>query len=120
MKLVAVMVQLENILAARWHPEPQLVQMTLAFCTGTPRVYFWSQSDSEIGVDGADDEACIGCSFWIDLPAGNTFAVTNLKWNSDGTKLCLLGRDRFCTCDIDFSSLRSQAQSRPSTSEFEG
>ena len=105
------MVQIENIAAARWHPDPEATQMTLAFCTGTPRVYFWTQAEVHEEEDFVDiedaDAAPRGLSFWIDLPLDNSFPVTNLKWNADGSKLCVLGRDRFCICDVNLNTARS-------------
>ena len=49
-KILALLVQLENILAARWRPDTTSHQRIIAFCTGTPRVYFWSKH----GIDTKD------------------------------------------------------------------
>ena len=83
-------------------------QPLLAFCTGSPRVYFW--------MPGADP-------FWADLPEPDyagaeammmgdaaatskasaapaaAMGVTSLQWGSNGCVLLLSGRESSCTCD---------------------
>lgn len=73
----------------------------LAYCTGTRRVYFWSENGSS----------------WTDLPQpsssksiheeGNkisipTMNVTSVEWTMDGKKLILSNKEYFCTCDVSF------------------
>lgn len=112
-KLAAVVVQLENVLQARWQPNPELSRSLLAFCTGTPRVYFWVADDrkslermagKENGENEEESPTAAGKTFWSPLPDSNLFQVLNIRWNADGNKLVVIGRDRFCTCDIMFNS----------------
>ena len=114
-KLTAVVVQLENILQARWQPNPELNKNIIAFCTGTSRVYFRVASESHgkngdkmAGKENAEnDEDCpttTGTTFWSPLPDSDTFQVMNLRWNATGNKIVVMGRDRFCCCDILFNS----------------
>ena len=114
-KLVAVIVQLENVLQARWQPNPELNKNVIAFCTGTPRVYFWVADGSHGNIgdkiarkeNGETDEICpsiSGTTFWSPLPDSDSFQVMNLRWNAAGNKIVAIGRDRFCCCDIMFNS----------------
>jgi hypothetical protein len=114
-QLAALLVQMSAITCARWRPfqtgRPHLKPL-LAFCTGVPRVYFWSP-------DGAS---------WIDMPMQSALdseennetapapvtgimsgasltdgrlLVQSLKWSPDGRRLLLLGRTSFCSVDVD-------------------
>lgn len=112
--LAALLVQISAVTCARWRPfqtgRPHLKPL-LAFCTGVPRVYFWSP-------DGAS---------WIDMPvqavvegedANNETAlggasgtggdgrllVQSLKWSPDGRRLLCLGKASFCSVDVDEST----------------
>jgi hypothetical protein len=64
-------------------------------------VYFWSFN--------ADREQEEGVAFWVDLPTQSSFPVLNLKWNKDGSKLILSGRDSYCVCGVHFDAALSKA-----------
>jgi hypothetical protein len=88
LKLLHVIVQLENIVDSAWRPsstsnDPPI----LALCCASARVYFWS---SKTGVS------------WSDIPSNLApFSITSLQWNDDGSQLILAGREVFCTCAVN-------------------
>eukprot|EP00696_Hemimastix_kukwesjijk_P004594 gnl/Hemi2/15891_TR5251_c0_g1_i1.p2 gnl/Hemi2/15891_TR5251_c0_g1~~gnl/Hemi2/15891_TR5251_c0_g1_i1.p2 ORF type:complete len:446 (-),score=122.24 gnl/Hemi2/15891_TR5251_c0_g1_i1:1365-2702(-) len=79
--LGTLIIQLGPIKAAKWDP----VHTRLAICTGSGKVYFWSEG---------------GCSCVDVIPSSvpTNFKVSGLEWNPDGNSLVLLDRDRFCCC----------------------
>ena len=58
---------------------------------------------------GDEDNLGQGYSFWSELPIEAAFPVLNIRWNANGSKLILLGRDRFCSCDIIFDETHTSA-----------
>jgi WD40 repeat protein len=87
-KLKALLVQLDNVSCCRWRPfhsGDTNTKPLLAFCCGSPRVYFWSE----------------GGTSWVDLTY--PMNVTALRWNDNGSQLILLARSGFCTCDVVFT-----------------
>ena len=70
----------------------------LAFCTGTSRVYIFSI----VPLETQDNQSIKNNLFWLDLPLNNSFPILNLKWNDDGNKLCLIGRDKFSISELNF------------------
>lgn len=104
-KLSALIVNLDNILAARWSPSKASLYPLLAFCSGSPRVYFWCPSPLEepSAIGTVENDSIESSTFWADLPRENSFPVLNIKWSSDGLKLILCGRDNFCVCEVQFS-----------------
>ena len=104
-KLSSLIVNLDNILAARWSPSKVLSKPLLAFCAGSPRVYFWCPSalEEQSPSEKVQSDSIESSTFWADLPRGISFPVLNLKWSSDGSKLVLCGRDNFCVCEVHFS-----------------
>ncbi|KAH7687595.1 Six-bladed beta-propeller TolB-like protein [Dioscorea alata] len=79
LELTAVLIQKEPIRAAAWDPTcPRVV-----LCTGSSHLYMWSPSGS--------------CCINVPLP---NFAITDLKWNSDGSCLLLKDRDTFCCAAV--------------------
>jgi hypothetical protein len=108
----------------------------LAFCCNTPRVYFWTLQ----GSSWADLPQIVAPTTLSDAPpkppshrssssstrsvkppslaasddsdraGGVDLSVSSLKWSPGGKQLILIGRDRFCACDVSFASHEVQVQ----------
>jgi hypothetical protein len=105
----------------------------LAFSCNTPRVYFWTLQGSSWAdlpqivapASLADDPpkpppshrslsgtrsakpptlALSDGGSDLDRGAGVNLAVLSLKWSPDGKQLLLIGKDRFCVCDVSFAA----------------
>lgn len=78
-----------------------VAEQILAYCTNSPRVYFWN---------------CVtGCS-WSDIPAtAHPFPVTTVQWSSDGSQLILAGKDSFCTCSLSIDDINYGSESSAMT-----
>jgi hypothetical protein len=115
-QLAALLVQMSAITCARWRPfqtgRPHLKPL-LAFCTGVPRVYFWSPNgaswidmplqsalDGEESINEATTAPVAGIAGNSSVTDGR-FLVQSLKWSPDGRRLLLLGRTSFCSVDVD-------------------
>jgi WD40 repeat protein len=77
LQLHSVLCQGEAIKCAVWNPG----HSRLALCTGSSRIYLWSQ----------DGGAC------VDVPIKN-FKVHGISWSPDGTMLVLSDKNAFCCC----------------------
>lgn len=110
-KLINIIVQSENVLDAAWRPCPnnndkltpssQEEHQVLAFCCGSPRIYLWSSST--------------GIS-WSDIPSAlQPFSITSIRWNDDGSKLILGGREVFSTCTFSLTETNDLNQSPSQT-----
>lgn len=92
----------------------------LAFCTGTSRVYFWTQasgvtfSDTNAlsGDDGAVREGGVEEVHGHGQSQGQGFAVTSLLWAKDGRSLILRGKEAHCICRVSLPALQQQQQRR--------
>jgi hypothetical protein len=122
--LVALIVQLDPIYCAKWRPVISIkknefinndddqeedscnnkykeAHPLLAYCTGTRRVYFWSENGSSwtdlphLGTSKSIHEEDIK----VKIPTMN---VTSVDWSNDGKKLILSNKEYFCTCDVSF------------------
>jgi hypothetical protein len=109
----------------------------LAFCCNTPRVYFWtlrgsswadlpqmtvspttdplpkpSQRSSSLSSSARSSSVSSMTQPPPPLPptteAVVDLSVASLKWSPDGKRLLLIGKERFCSCDVLFSSSSSQ------------
>ncbi|KAL5973176.1 hypothetical protein ACLOJK_037203, partial [Asimina triloba] len=79
LELAAILIQKDLIRAAAWDPTcPRVV-----LCTGSSHLYMWSPSGA--------------CCVNVPLPY---FAVSDLKWNSDGSSLLLKDRESFCCAAV--------------------
>jgi hypothetical protein len=104
---------------AAWRP----VHPLLAFCTGSPRVYFWMQSpqgdDAQAGLGGTGAsrpkrvtlqvgteesdmrvDTARAETFWVDLPPGYNINAQMLRWSPDGVRLIISGKDSSCSAQI--------------------
>jgi hypothetical protein len=88
-KLIALIVQLQPISCARWRPGCH--RPVLAYCTGTERVYLWSEAGPS----------------WIDIPISG-LGVTGISWMEDGKRLLLSGKSSFCICEFDEADITRQ------------
>ena len=127
LQLQSLLVLMEPIVCCRWKPNysyihtetGELIQTpsVLAMCTGTSRVYFWTPT-----VDGEGLPCPPGITTWADLPilthaknatslsinnTSSSFGITHLRWSADGSKLVLIGRDTYCTCEVDYTHCKS-------------
>lgn len=134
-RLCDLLVQLDNIVCARWRPkrtsdDDSESEPVLAFCCNTPRVYFWtlhgsSWADlphmnhstdtlpkSSISKSSSRTSTATTLSM-LNPPSSSTnldeqgiveLPVSSLKWSPDGKRLLLIGKDRFCLCDVTFTS----------------
>ncbi|KAJ7547562.1 hypothetical protein O6H91_08G092100 [Diphasiastrum complanatum] len=75
LELAALLLQKETVRMAAWDP----VYPRLALCTGSSHLYMWTPAGA--------------CCVTVPLPQ---FAVSDLKWNLDGTSLLLKDREAFC------------------------
>jgi WD40 repeat protein len=90
LSLIAMLIQLEPIKAAVWHPKLPY----LALCTGNSKIYTWHVHST----------SC------VDIPVV-TFKVQNIKWNSTGDALMLMDEAAFCLCYIsDMGQSEEQLQ----------
>lgn len=133
-RLCDLLVQLDPIVCARWRPnkneeEEDSIGPVLAFCCNTPRVYFWTLHGSswadlpQMTTSAATDflpkpsqrsssssRSSSVTSMTQPPPPQETksgvidIAVSSLKWSPDGKRLLLVGKERFCSCDVSFSA----------------
>ena len=95
--LRTLVVALDNITCASWRPEPPTAGgalparerniNTLAYCTGTSRVYVYEMRDG-------------ACPTSVNIPH-DAYAVTSLSWSSDGSTLLLQGNENLTTLHVD-------------------
>ncbi|XP_022159755.1 WD repeat-containing protein WRAP73 isoform X3 [Momordica charantia] len=79
LELTAILVQKDPIRAAAWDP----TCTRLILCTGSPHLYMWTPSGA----------------YCVNVPLSE-FAITDLKWNSDGSCLLLKDKDSFCCAAV--------------------
>lgn len=88
-KLVSLIVTLEAITCAQWQTSSKggssQYAYSLAFCTRTPRVYFYEETRP---------------IYSRNLPEGGNFGVKKLSWNSEGNCLLLQGEESLVTMDV--------------------
>jgi hypothetical protein len=111
--LCAFIVPLSAITYSAWRPtQPDRLSLKpmLAFCTGVPRVYFWTPSGVSwidipaVSSDDADvllrtaNDSSVGA--FTGVSTDGRILVTGLKWSADGRKLILLGKGLFSVCDV--------------------
>lgn len=110
--LQALLVQLEAISCAQWRPSGQSgdkesgLPPILAFCTGSTRIYFWSELSGATWADPAtppDSELSAGQSAEASVVAN----IVSLQWDATGSRLLLRGKEMFNTCEIDVRSVLS-------------
>jgi hypothetical protein len=118
--------------------EDDSIGPVLAFCCNTPRVYFWTLHGSswadlpQMSASAATDilpkpsqrsssssrtSSVTSMSQAPPLPPPHgeeikpsvvDLSVSSLKWSPDGKRLLLIGKERFCSCDVSFASAASQ------------
>lgn len=76
-KLITIITQTSNIKAVKWNP---VLEDQLAFCCGNGLIYLW--------------EFKYGCDA-IEVPVTD-FLVHDFRWSSDGKKMILLDKEKFC------------------------
>eukprot|EP00602_Paraphysomonas_sp_CaronLab_P009291 CAMPEP_0185036806 /NCGR_PEP_ID=MMETSP1103-20130426/30287_1 /TAXON_ID=36769 /ORGANISM="Paraphysomonas bandaiensis, Strain Caron Lab Isolate" /LENGTH=457 /DNA_ID=CAMNT_0027574487 /DNA_START=297 /DNA_END=1671 /DNA_ORIENTATION=- len=120
-RLCDLLVQLDTIVCARWRPDSDGLSgertPLLAFCCNTPRVYFWtpmgsswadlppiSNKQQTPSVPAAKPRGLRGgaATLAASAPPDTTteLNVQGLRWSTDGKRLLLIGKDRFCSCDV--------------------
>lgn len=127
-RLCDLLVQLDSIVCARWRPDTNMEQESpqslpvLAFCCNTPRVYFWTPNGSSWAdlpastetvrtttparpsrLTGASASAAAQQKAAQNMDSIVQLNVVGLKWSSDGLRLIIIGKERFCTCEVSFS-----------------
>ncbi|XP_022969756.1 WD repeat-containing protein WRAP73 isoform X1 [Cucurbita maxima] len=79
LELAAILVQKDPIRAAAWDP----TCTRLSLCTGSPHLYMWTPAGA----------------YCVNIPLSE-FAITDLKWNSDGSCLLLKDKESFCCAAV--------------------
>lgn len=79
LELAAILVQKDPIKAAAWDP----TCTRLVVCTASTHLYMWTPSGA----------------YCVHVPLPH-FAVTDLKWNSDGSCLLLKDKESFCCAAV--------------------
>ncbi len=108
-KLAALLVQLSSVSSAAWRPwnpdRPHLKPM-LAFCTGVPRVYFWTPDGPswiDVPVPGGKDTPGDkpGAGALTGFDDKGKMLVHSVRWSGDGCRLMMIGKNAFSVCDVD-------------------
>ena len=93
--LVALLVHLEPIVAMRWRPggEGRGGEAILAYCTGSPRLYFWSNERGSgiLELTSLAEPETLPTSASVSVSTAD-FRVTGLQWRGDGAQLLVTGR----------------------------
>nr|ADN34297.1 WD-repeat protein [Cucumis melo subsp. melo] len=79
LELAAILVQKDPIRAAAWDP----TCTRLILCTGSPHLYMWTPAGA----------------YCVNVPQSE-FAITDLKWNSDGSCVLLKDKEAFCCAAV--------------------
>ena len=103
--LVALLVQVECVTSAEWRGGGE-GEAVLAFCTGTPRVYFWRGGSGQVewvdvGGGGGVGESSVLSGVTATVAAGKAMPVTSLQWCGDGRRLLLRGKEGCVVCDVE-------------------
>lgn len=102
-KLVALLVQLDNISSVSWQPqrtrEGSVQESRLALCTSSSKVYTWTPSF------GAEIHQPLSTA--LALKRSNNeddvthTAITSLEWSADGKCILLRGKESFTVCRVE-------------------
>jgi WD40 repeat protein len=105
-QLVALLVQLDNVVCAQWRPlvrygsvaSSQAIDniSVLAFSCNSSRVYFWS---SAAGVTHAD----------LPYNPDTSTVINKMYWANDGSRLLLQGAEGLCCAEVFLDSLGGAA-----------